>query len=85
LIHDAAGDNAMYLEGCIAPFLFGSSAHYKGSALAMKQLWELLGGYEMNKRNVTLQILNNFPGEKRTKEQWIADRIALARKKALQH
>jgi hypothetical protein len=85
LIHDAYKDDANQLEGCIAPFLFGSEAHYVGSAEAMDKLWELLGGYdESHKAKITLRILNNFPGEKRTASEWIAQREA-AWKKAHKH
>ena len=77
LIHDAYKDDANHLEGCIAPFLFGSEAHYVGSEKAMEKLWELLGGYdESQKAKITLRILNNVPGENRTAAQWIAQRKA---------
>ncbi len=81
LIHDAYKDDANHLEGCIAPFLFGSEAHYTGSAQALDQLWTLLGGYdESQQKTITLRVLNNFPGEKRTADQWIAQRKAAWRK-----
>lgn len=82
LIHDAYKDNAATLEGCIAPFLFGSEAHYVGSAQAMEKLWELLGGYdEGQKSKVTLRVLNNVPGEKRTAADWLVERQAAWKKK----
>lgn len=77
LIHDAFKDDANHLEGCIAPFLFGSEAHYSGSAQAMEQIWTLLGGYDAKQqKTIALRIVNNFPGEDRTADQWIAQREA---------
>jgi hypothetical protein len=89
LIHDAYKDDANHLEGCIAPFLFGKEAHYVGSAQAMDKLWELIGGFdESQKAKITLRILNNVPGEKRTAAEWIAQREATMKaawKKAHKH
>lgn len=77
LIHDAWKDDANELEGCIAPFLFGGEADYKGSAQAMEKLWEMLGGFdESHEKKITLRILTNFPGETRTADQWINQRKA---------
>ena len=81
LIHDAYKDDANELEGCIAPFLFGNEADYKGSAQAMEKLWELVGGFdESHKQKITLRILTNFPGENRTAEEWIKQRKAAWKK-----
>ena len=81
LIHDAYKDDARNLEGCIAPFLFGSEAHYVGSAEAMEKIWTLIGGYdESHEKKIMLSILNNVPGENRTADQWIAQREAAWKK-----
>lgn len=81
LIHDAYKDDANELEGCIAPFMFGNEADYKGSAQAMEKLWELIGGFdESHKQKITLRILTNFPGEKRTAAQWLEQRKAAWKK-----
>jgi hypothetical protein len=81
LIHDAYKDDANNLEGCIAPFLFGSEAHYVGSAEAMDKLWEKLGGFdESHRQTITLRILNNFPNDNRTAAEWIAQREAAWKK-----
>jgi hypothetical protein len=69
LIHDAMNDDPNELLGCIAPFQFGSEAYKQSSAEAMETLWLLLGGWEKGKK-VTLRVLTNVPGEKRTKETW---------------
>lgn len=69
LIHDAYQDDPDELLGCIAPFQFGSEAYQQSSAEAMQTLWLLLGGWEQGKK-VTLRVLTNVPGEKRTKETW---------------
>ncbi len=82
LVHDAAGDKASNLEGCIAPFLFGTEADYKRSADAMEKLWMMLGGFAENQKYVTLKVLNNYPNEHRTAEQWIAQRKEAALKAA---
>jgi hypothetical protein len=69
LIHDALNDNPDNLEGCVAPFLFGGEAYNHNSAEAMELLWTLLGGWEEG-RKVTLVVLTNVPGDRRTKETW---------------
>jgi hypothetical protein len=88
LIHRAYNDDAKWLEGCIAPFTVGNDAHYSGSTAAMSKLFERLGGFQ-NKpaKKVTLVVLNNYPNEHRTAEEWIAYRIktAKARAKAAQN
>lgn len=78
LIHDAYDDKAIYLEGCIAPYLVGSEAcEYTGSAQAMEKMWKAIGGFDENhKKTITLRILTNVPGEKRTAAEWIAQREA---------
>ncbi len=78
LIHDAYHDNADELEGCIAPFLFGTEAdNLYGSAEAMTQLWELIGGYdESQQKTILLKILSNVPGDNRTAEKWLEYRKA---------
>lgn len=74
LVHDAYDDNANNLEGCIAPFMF---SNYKGSSLAMEELWKVLGGFDESfKKKIKLKVVNNVPGETRTAEQWIAQRKA---------
>jgi len=69
LIHDALNDDPKTLEGCIAPFFFGGEAYNQNSAEAMELLWTLLGGWEEG-RKVTLEVLTNVPGDRRTKETW---------------
>jgi hypothetical protein len=78
LIHDALNDNPSTLEGCIAPFLFGGEANNQTSAEAMELLWTMLGGWQEGKK-VTLNVLTNVPGDKRTKETW--SRLRPRRKK----
>jgi hypothetical protein len=83
LVHAAYNDDAKWLEGCIAPFIIGTEAYYKGSGEAITKMFDLLGGFDdATPKRVTLQILNNYPNEHRTAEQWIADREKIAKKKA---
>jgi|SRR5688572_4576004 hypothetical protein len=71
LIHDALGDSSNNLEGCIAPGMEkkASNMGIRRSAEAMDAIWKLLGGFEEGKK-VTLNVLNNVPGESRTKDTW---------------
>jgi hypothetical protein len=72
LIHDALNDSSTNLEGCIAPGLAKKPPPGMGilsSAVAMKQIFQLLGGYSLGKE-VTLNVKSNVPGEVRTKETW---------------
>lgn len=83
LIHDAYGDKASNLLGCIAPFAEGDDSYYRGSEKAMNILWQKLGGFDPNTpKKVTLIVTNNYPGEHRTAEQWIAQRREAALKQA---
>jgi hypothetical protein len=83
LVHAAFNDDAKWLEGCIAPFIVGTENHYARSAEAIEEMFRLLGGFDdLTPKSVKLVILNNYPNEKRTAEQWIADREKLAKKKA---
>lgn len=76
LIHDAYGDDANELEGCIAPFMHGGEADsYRGSAEAMTKLWGLLGGFDKTQqKTILLNVLNNVPGDNRQKEKWLVAR-----------
>lgn len=71
LIHDALGDSSNNLEGCIAPGMEKKPTNMGilRSAAAMEEIWKLLGGFEEGKK-VTLNVLNNVPGESRTKDTW---------------
>ena len=72
LIHAATGPEQ--LQGCVAPRLWGSKlGEWNNSNEAMDRRWKVLGGWEEGKE-VTLQVLNNYSGETRTKEAWISDR-----------
>ena len=83
LIHAAYGNKATNLEGCVAPFLVGSDAGYKYSSEAVEQMFEALGGFDdQTPKRVTLNVLNNYPGEHRTAAQWIAEREKAAIEKA---
>ena len=83
LIHAAFNDDAKWLEGCVAPFLIGTENHYKRSADAVDEMFNELGGFDdLTPKKVKLVVLNNYPHETRSAEQWIADREKLARKKA---
>ncbi|HEY8559907.1 MAG TPA: hypothetical protein VIL74_05860 [Pyrinomonadaceae bacterium] len=83
LIHAAFNDDAKWLEGCIAPFIIGTENHYKRSAEAVQEMFRLIGGFDdQTPKRVKLVVLNNYPNEKRSAEQWIADREKLAKKKA---
>jgi len=76
LIHDAYHDDAKYLSGCIAPFLIGGeAAPRKVSETAMNKLWDAIGGFDESlQRTITLQVINNVPGDPREKEKWLAGR-----------
>lgn len=81
LIHDAFNDDANELQGCIAPFTTGGEAHYTGSAKAMETLWQKIGGFDESfQSKITLRILSNVPGEKRTSTEWLAQREAMWKK-----
>jgi hypothetical protein len=83
LVHAAFNDDAKWLEGCIAPFVIGTEAYYKGSSEAIDSMFIMLGGFDdITPKKVKLVVLNNYPNEHRTAEQWIADREKLAKKKA---
>ncbi len=83
LVHAAFKDKAKYLEGCVAPYLVGTERIYSGSAAAIDAMFTALGGFDdQTPKKVKLIVLNNYPNEKRTAEQWIADREKLAKKKA---
>jgi len=72
LIHDAKGDNSNNLAGCISPGLVKKPSPGMGikhAALAMQEIWKLLGGWKRGKR-VTLHVASNVPGDRRTKETW---------------
>ena len=72
LIHDAFKDSSLQLQGCVAPGMAKKPPPGVGilrSAKAMELLWTLLGGWEKGKQ-VTLHVLNNVPGETRTKMDW---------------
>jgi hypothetical protein len=71
LIHDALGDSSNNLEGCVAPGMEkkANNLGIRRSAEAMEAVWKLLGGFEEGKK-VTLNVLNNVPGETRTKDTW---------------
>ena len=71
LVHDALGDSSNNLEGCIAPGMEkkANNLGIRRSAEAMEAIWKLLGAFEEGKK-VTLNVLNNVPGETRTKETW---------------
>ena len=70
LIHDAKSRRPTSLAGCIAPFFMGSEAYEFSSAEAMESLWEMIGGYERGKRDVTLEVLTNVGTDTLTKETW---------------
>ena len=76
LIHDAFEDNADELEGCIAPFSYGTEADkLTGSAQAMEQLWEKIGGFDKtHKKKIMLRIVTNVAGDNRTADQWLKTR-----------
>jgi hypothetical protein len=83
LVHAAYNNDAKWLEGCIAPFYIGTEADYGRSGEAVQEMFRLLGGFDdMTPKRVKLLILNNYPKETRTAEQWLADREKLAKKKA---
>ena len=72
LIHDALGDNHLWLAGCIAP---GRSAHRNGikdSATAMSEVFKALGGFTEWKK-CTIEVQNNIRGTE-TKAEWLARR-----------
>jgi hypothetical protein len=83
LVHAAFNDDAKWLEGCIAPFIVGTENHYARSGDAIEEMFRLLGGFDdLSPKRVKLVVLNNYPNEQRTAEQWLADREKLAKKKA---
>ena len=83
LVHAAYNDDAKWLEGCIAPFITGTENHYERSSEAIAEMFRMLGGFDdLTPKRVTLVVLNNYPNERRTADQWIADREKLAKKKA---
>jgi hypothetical protein len=59
LIHPASGPQD--LAGCLAPFMRPVRTQ-SSSEVAMNKIWEFCGGYEENKQNVTLVVLNDYPG-----------------------
>ena len=56
LIHRTS--NPLGLEGCIAPGFPGGEADWQTSALAMKTLFGIMGGYEPGKK-ATLRVMTN--------------------------
>ncbi|MBI3469694.1 MAG: hypothetical protein HY000_42390, partial [Planctomycetes bacterium] len=71
LIHDALYDSGDNLTGCVAPGMEKrqDAEGIMRSASAMEEIWKLLGGFEEGKQ-CTLHVVNNVPGETRTKETW---------------
>ena len=83
LIHAAFGNKATNLEGCVAPFMIGNDNEYLESTEAIERMFEVLGGFDdKTPKRVTLNVLNNYPGEHRTAAQWIAEREKAAIEKA---
>lgn len=75
LIHDAYLDSSHNLKGCISPGMVkkpGSGMGILYAKEAMKEIWKLLGKFREGKQ-ITLHVLNNVPGDLRTKETW--DRV----------
>lgn len=75
LIHDAKNDNPHTLAGCIAPAQSRDGDTIEGSAAAMNDLWDALGGYSPGKF-VPITIENNIWGSE-TARPWLRRRIAL--------
>lgn len=77
LIHDAYRDSSTELEGCISPGISkkpGRGMGIQKAAQAMEKIWELLGGFESEKKTVTLHVINNVPGVSGIRETW--DRVS---------
>lgn len=73
LIHDALNDNHVWLAGCIAPGLTSNANGIAGSAEAMKQVFEALGGFAEGRKK-TIRVENNIRSSE-SKQEWIARRI----------
>ena len=74
LIHDAMNDDHHNLTGCMAPGITTSTEGICGSAEAMRQIFDALGGFTQGKE-VKILIENNIVGDE-TGEQWIQRRLA---------
>ncbi len=75
LIHDAAGDNHLTLDGCIAPGIERNTetGSVRWSDAAMQDIFNELGGFEdgdISGRILILEVTNNWPGIEGTRETY---------------
>lgn len=75
LIHDAKNDKPSTLSGCIAPAQSRNGDTITGSAAAMEEVWQALGGYAPGKY-IPITIENNIWGAE-TARPWQKRRIGL--------
>lgn len=67
MIHDANEDRHTALDGCIAPGLEATATGVTGSAKAMSEVFDALGGFNPG-TEVTLHVENNIWGDETARE-----------------